>query len=268
MQVVRENLNPEIKGWCFMKKSNLPLVVTVALLVCAAGGVAARAGSAPNNPTSASAVVTGVVKFEGTAPKPTRIDMSQDPKCAKLHPAGVRYADIVADGNGGLENVVVFVSSGLGDRTFDPPAQPAVIEQKGCLYEPHVVAIRANQQLDVVNNDVTTHNIHPQPANNREWNKSQPPGLRIEETFTREEISIPVKCNMHPWMRSYIAVFKHPYFAVTGKNGSFDLKDLPPGTYTLRAWHETLGTATQTVTIGAAESKQVEFVFKARPGMQ
>ena len=244
-----------------MKKNYLPPIVFVVLLVSTA--IVAHAGSAPSNPSNASAVVTGIVKFEGTAPKPTHIDMSQDPKCAKAHPGGVKWEDVVADAHGGLENVVVFVASGLGDRTFDPPAQPAVIEQKGCLYEPHVVAMRANQKLDVVNADVTTHNIHPLPANNREWNKSQPPGLHIEETFAREEVSIPVKCNMHPWMRSYIAVFKHPYFAVTGSDGSFDLKGLPPGTYTLKAWHETLGTATQTVTIGATESKQVEFVFKS-----
>jgi uncharacterized protein (DUF2141 family) len=105
------------------------------------------------------------------------------------------------------------------------------------------------------------------PANNREWNKSQPPGMTIEEAIARQEVAIPVKCNIHPWMKSYVAVFKHPFFMVTGKDGSFDLQNLPPGTYTIQAWHEKLGTSTQKVTVGANESKTLDFVFKSRPGM-
>jgi hypothetical protein len=131
------------------------------------------------------------------------------------------------------------------------------------VYQPHVLAVRANQKLDLVNDDSTAHNIHPQPTNNREWNKAEPPGAKMEDSFAREEVAIPVKCNIHPWMKGYIAVFKHPYFAVTGKDGSFDLTNLPPGTYTLKAWHEKLGTSVQTVTIGANETKEISFVFKS-----
>lgn len=248
-----------------MKKRYQAIATLLAL--CLVGLQAARAGSPANDaPTATSARVMGVVKFEGIVPKAIHINMAADPNCARQHPNGAAAEDIVADSNGGLENVFVFISDGLGDRAFDPPQKPAVIEQKGCMYEPHVVAMQAHQKLDVVNADSTTHNIHPLPNNNREWNKSQPPGLPIEETFPREEVAIPVKCNVHPWMRSYIAVFKHPYFAVTGKDGSFDLKDLPPGTYTLEAWHEKLGTAIQKVTIGPSETKTVQFVFKGRPG--
>jgi plastocyanin len=201
------------------------------------------------------------VKFEGTAPKPSRIDMSADPNCAKAHPTPATTEDIVV-GAGGLANVIIYVSDGLGGRTFETPQQPAVFEQRGCQYKPHVLALQTNQKLDVVNNDDTTHNIHPTPNNNREWNRSQPHGVPIEETFPREEIAILVKCNVHPWMRGYIAVFKHPYFAVTDKNGSFDLKDLPPGTYTITAWQEKLGTLSQKITVGAGESKTLDFAFK------
>ena len=131
------------------------------------------------------------------------------------------------------------------------------------MYEPHVLALQANQPVEVTNDDSTTHNIHPLPANNREWNKAEIPGSKIEESFARPEIAIPVKCNVHPWMRGYVAVFKHPFFAVTGKDGSFTLNNLPPGTYTIQAWHEKLGTTTQRITIGANESKNIDFMFKS-----
>jgi plastocyanin len=188
--------------------------------------------------------------------------MGMDPVCAKQHRSPVLAQEVLVDTMGDLENVVVFVAEGLGDRTFQAPVEPVVVEQKGCLYQPHVLAMRANQPLELVNDDATSHNIHPLPANNREWNKAEPPGSKMEETFAREEIAIPVKCNVHPWMRGYIAVFKHPFFAVTNKDGSFDLGNLPSGTYTIKAWHEKLGTASQTVTVGENETKVISFVFK------
>ena len=209
-----------------------------------------------------SASLKGTVSFEGTAPKPSHIDMSQDPLCVKAHPTPAATEEIVVGANGGLANVVVYVSDGLGSGTFPTPEQPAVLEQKGCQYRPHVLALQTHQKLDVVNSDETTHNIHPTPNNNREWNMTQPHGMPLEQTFAREEIAIPVKCNVHPWMKGYIAVFKHPYFAVTDKNGSFDVKGLPPGTYTITAWQEKLGTQSQKISIGAGETKIVDFSFK------
>ena len=169
--------------------------------------------------------------------------------------------NIVAD-NGKLANVFVYVKDGLGDRTFDVPKDAVTLDQKGCQYHPHVLGVMTGQNIEIKNDDPTTHNIHPSPNNNREWNMTQPHGMPLERTFAREEIAIPVKCNVHPWMRGYIAVFKHPYFAVTDKNGDFELKDVPPGTYTITAWQEKLGTQTQKVTIGANEAKAVDFAFK------
>ena len=244
-----------------MKAKNVFSTVAVICSVFFFATYAVKAGGAsPTSGTTAS--VKGVVRFEGTVPKPRLISMSADPSCAKQHPSPVFAQEVVADPKGDLQNVVVFVSEGLGDRTFNAPTQPAVVEQKGCMYLPHVLAVRANQPLHLVNDDPTSHNIHPTPANNREWNKAEPPGATVDEAFAREEIAIPVKCNVHPWMHGYIAVFKHPYFAVTGKDGSFDLSSLPPGTYTIKAWHEKLGVSSQTITIGANETKEISFVFK------
>ena len=233
------------------------LAATVALFV--AGREPARGRPAADG----TAVVKGVAKLEGARPTLARISMNADPSCVKLHPGGATSEDVLAAPDGGLENVVVFVSEGLGDRTFDAPTQPVTMEQKGCMYAPHVVTLRANQELNIVNNDATTHNLHPVPANNREWNKAQPPGTRVDATFAREEIAIPLKCNIHPWMRSYIAVFKHPFFAVTDKAGSFELKNLPPGDYTIEAWHEKLGKSIQKISVTPGATKELEFVFKS-----
>ena len=244
------------------KRLSSIFVLVLAVLALAASVATSRNVLAGSPPTTTGAAVRGIVRFDGKVPAAKTISMAADPACAKLHPSPVLAQEVMADAKGDLQNVIVFVSDGLGDRTFDPPSQPVVVEQKGCLYQPHVLAVRANQTLELVNDDSTSHNIHPVPANNREWNKAEPPGSKMEEAFAREEVAIPVKCNEHPWMRGYIAVFRHPYFAVTNKDGAFDLSNLPPGTYTIKAWHEKLGTATQTVTIGANETKEISFVFK------
>lgn len=242
------------------KRMSEIVLLAVASLLLSVPVVKAGGGSTPGTVSR----VKGVVRVEGTLPKAKIISMASDPSCAKQHASPVMTQDVVADAKGDLKNVVVFVSEGLNGKTFNAPTQPVTINQSGCLYEPHVLAMQANQPLHVVNEDPTSHNIHPMPANNREWNKAEPPGTTIDEAFAREEVAIPVKCNVHPWMRGYVAVFKHPFFAVTSKDGSFDLSNLPPGTYTLKAWHEKFGTATQTVTVGANETKEVSFVFKAQ----
>jgi len=209
--------------------------------------------------------VTGTVKLDGAAPKMKNISMAAEPSCAKEHTTPPTSEEVVTGDGGALANVVVYVKSGLDGYSFPAPSAPAKIEQKGCQYHPHVVAMQVGQNIDVVNDDQTTHNIHPIPTVNREWNESQPPGAApIEKNFAREEIAIPVKCNVHPWMKAYMAVLSNPYFQVTDKDGKFDLKNLPPGAYTVVAWHELYGASDpQSVTIGPKETKAVTFTFKA-----
>jgi len=210
--------------------------------------------------------VTGSVKLEGTPPKMKTISIAAEPSCASARTTPLTSEEVVTGDGGALANVVVYVKSGLDGYSFPAPPTPVKFEQKGCQYHPHVAGMMVAQNVDVVNSDQTTHNIHPIPTENREWNESQPPGAApIEKSFAREEIAIPVKCNVHPWMKAYMAVLGNPYFQVTEKDGKFDLKNLPPGTYTLVAWHELYGPSEQSVTVGPKETKTVTFTFKATP---
>jgi plastocyanin len=206
------------------------------------------------------ATVSGTVKFDGAAPKPQKIDMSQDPACGGKQ----NMSEAVEVDNGNLENVFVYVKDGLGNRTFAAPKDPVEIDQEGCRYHPHVIGVMAGQTVKIVNSDNTTHNIHPTPKENREWNESQPPkAAPLEKTFAREEIELPVKCNQHPWMKMYVNVVKHPFFAVSGKDGKFEIKGLPPGDYTIVAVHEKLGQQEQKVTVAPKDAKTVDFTFKS-----
>ncbi len=218
-----------------------------------------RVDAAP--PSGAS--ISGMVKLDGTAPHQRPIDMSKEPSCAAVHKdKPITTENVVVGSGGGLANVVIYVTQGLSGNEAASSA-PVSITQKGCQYIPHVVVLDAAQHMKVINDDQTSHNIHPQPTKNQEWNKSQPPGSPpFDVTWANEEIAIPVKCNIHPWMHGYIAVVKGP-FGVSDENGSFSL-NLPPGSYTLTAWQETYGAQTQAVTVAAGKPATANFTFKAK----
>jgi plastocyanin len=230
-------------------------MVGVATLILSEGVSAAGEGK-----------ITGTIKLDGQAPHQKPIDMSKEPSCAQQH-AGkpVTTETVMVGPNGGLQNVVLYLSEGLSPAAAGTAAtQPIEINQKGCQYIPHVVGIDQNEEMKVVNSDQTSHNIHPQPKINHEWNKSQPPGAPpFVVKWEAEEVAIPVKCNIHPWMRGYIAVVKGPY-AVSDENGSFTVNNVPPGSYTLTAWQETYGTQTQKVTVAAGKPATADFTFKAK----
>jgi len=244
------------------------------LMVAAlAVGAAACGGGSPENAVPAAPIanpvdaatagnIAGRITFEGTPPKPGVVRMDSDPNCVQPGAASTDETAVVGDG-GALQNVFVYVNAGLGSLRFPIPSTPIVLDQKGCRYVPHVLGAQVGQSVDIVNSDPTLHNVHAIPSANQEFNMGQPlPGIKHTHQFSTKEVMVPFKCDVHPWMRAYIGVLDHPYFAVTGADGAFTLKGLPPGTYTVEAWHESLGTMTQTVTIGERESKDIAFSFK------
>jgi plastocyanin len=225
---------------------------------------AAGGGGAGVPDEANGATITGKVSFDGAKPAGKAIDMSANPVCMRAHASSPqRPEDVVVNDNGTLKYTFVWIKSGLPDQNWQVKTEPVALDQSGCMYKPHMIGVMAGQPIAIKNSDPTNHNIHPQPATNQEWNESQAPGSADKtQTFARQEVMIPVKCNIHPWMRAYIGVVAHPFFAVTGDDGTFTIKGLPPGTYTIEAWHEKFGTSDQTITVGAKESKTQDFSFK------
>lgn len=206
--------------------------------------------------------VAGKIVLQGEAPQAEVIKMGADPFCmTEAHGDQTTEYFVVGDDNG-LDNVFVYVKSGLDDRSFPAPTEPARLDQKGCRYYPHVIGVQVGQPVEISNSDDTLHNVHAVPTVNREFNVGQPiKGMKNEITFTTPEIMVPFKCDVHGWMNAYVGVVAHPYFAVSANGGTFELRSLPPGTYEIEAWHEKLGTQTQTVTIGEKETANVSFTF-------
>jgi plastocyanin len=259
------------------KQTKVWLVIAIALCVLLVS-LACSKDTPPPPETSASAqpysgptgTVTGVISFNGTVPAAKKIDTSADPICGQRNPNLTTEDTVVKDGK--LANVFIYVKEGntasgqkFADLPWSTPNSAITLDQNGCHYKPHVIGIQTNQKLSITNSDPTQHNIHPTPKLNPEWNQTQQSGQPpIEKTFARSETLIPVKCNQHPWMKAYIGVLKHPFFAVSSEDGTYSLKGVPAGTYTVVAWREGGADGTQktmSVTVPANGSATADFAF-------
>jgi plastocyanin len=250
------------------------MTLAASVVACGGGNETSSTSGAPSAPTGAPAgarvdastagSVTGTVVLDGAAPMNAAIKMAADPVCLK-EAKGSQFQEtytVGADGKA-LANVFVYVKDGLGNYVYDTPTEPAVIDQKECRYHPHVFGMRVGQPLQILNSDPTLHNIHATPKSNTEFNTGQPiQGMKTNHTFDKPEVMVPFKCDVHGWMNAYVGVLDHPYFAVTGPDGKFELKTLPAGTYTIEAWHERLGTQTTKVTVDGKAGATAAFAFK------
>ena len=266
----------------FVKQTKVWLTLTIALSLLAMAsacsktkegegpGEAPPAGATAFTPKGNEGSVTGAIAYTGTPPAPKKIDTSADPACGSKNPNLSTEDNVVT--NGKLANVFVYIKEGttadgkkIAEYTFTTPSTPVALDQNGCHYRPHVLGAMVKQDIQITNSDPTTHNIHFTPKSNPDWNQSQPNGAPpLMHKVSQSEVLVPVKCNQHPWMKSYIGVLKHPFFAVSAEDGTFTIKGVPPGTYTVVAWHEGGQTGTEKtmqVTVPASGSAKADFAF-------
>ncbi len=245
------------------------VAVSCAAAACGGGGdrpaqtgtPAGAATPAPTDTADGPGIITGTMTFEGTPPPAKPLRMDSDPRC-KPAPGATSELLLIGEGNA-VQNVFVYVKDGLGARTYATPSAPVVLDQKGCRYVPHVFGLQVGQTVRISNSDDTLHNVHAVPAANREFNFGQPPKVPpAPRVFDKPEVMVPFRCDVHGWMNAYAGVVAHPFFAVTDADGSFEIKGLPAGTYTIEAWHEQLGTQTQSVTVDGKTPAKVSVVFK------
>lgn len=250
----------------------LTLVSLSGLAACSGDAADTTPAATPGTTSSGKKVdaatagsVSGRVQFDGAVPPAEMIRMNSDRNCVPDgQPARPSDALLVDDGKG-VGNTFVYVKEGLDPSySFDAPAEPVVLDQKGCFYTPRVIGVRVGQPMEIVNSDPTMHNVHALPMVNQEFNHGQPKqNMRLTKTFTAPEVMVRFKCDVHAWMTAWVGVMAHPYFAVTKQNGEFSIPALPPGTYTLEAWHEKLGTKTMQVTVGPSQSQTAAFTMTA-----
>jgi carboxypeptidase family protein len=230
----------------------------------AAGLVALGLAGRGENTAQAGATISGTIKFTGTPPVMAKIDMSDEPVCKGKYTAPPTKEDVVVNPNGTLANVFVYVKSGLPATYKAPaPAGPVLLDQNACRYHPHVFGILVGQTLSIKNSDGIAHNIKAKAVKNRPFNISQPIAMTSPRSFTTPEVMVPLECNVHGWMKGWVGVLPHPFFAVSGADGSFKITGLPPGTYTIEAWHERYGTQDATITVAGTETKTAAFTFAA-----
>ena len=209
-----------------------------------------------------ASAISGKVYFEGQPQVVEMIKADADPNCKMVHPNGITPDQVIVNANGTLKNVFVYVKEGLAGKTFEPPKEPVVFDQNGCQYSPKVFGIQVNRPLEILNSDDTVHNVHALPKNSKEFNLGMPmKGMKLKKSFNKPEVMVKIKCEVHPWMTAYAGVLDHPFFSVSGEDGSFQIKDLPPGSYVLEAWHEKYGTMTQNVTV-TDQDQSTDFKFK------
>lgn len=247
----------------------LAIILAVGLCSAACGGSAPpqqqqQATTLPVVDPATAATLTGQVLVEGTIPPAEVIRMDGDPKCVALVKGEERHTEYIVSNDGKtLANVFVYVKDGLPQRLYPVPTEPVVLDQQQCRYVPRVVGVQVGQPLEIRNSDPLLHNVRAEGAINQTFDVGQAiQGMKTTKTFTTREVMVPVKCQVHAWMRGYIGVLEHPYFAVSDESGRFSIPPLPPGTYTIEAWHERLGTQIQHVTIGPKEAKALDFTFK------
>jgi hypothetical protein len=234
-----------------MRMEKLCIAALSILCIPAMGG--------PSNGT-----ISGKVTLSGTPLKAEPVNMAKQPECVKLYPKPLMTEKVVTGPGNTLENAVVYISAGASENS-PAPATPVNFDQQGCRYTTHVLAFRVGQDVNISNSDPFSHNIHPMPKTNREWNRIQPAGTpSFSYSYDNEEF-IPVRCNIHSWMQAYFVVLKTGHFAVTGQDGAFRLPDLPPGKYTVTVWHETYGTLHQELSVTNGENRTLDFVFHTTP---
>ena len=239
------------------------MALTGGLLAVACGGSSTPERPAATAKADGPGSITGKITYDGEPPVRTPVRMAADPNC-KPGPESLSETQIVS-ADRGLKNVFIYVKDGLGDAVYETPTSPIVLDQVGCRYEPHVFGVFVGQPVEIKNSDPTLHNVHAIPKNNEEFNFGQEneKAPAVTKTFSKPEIGVSFRCDVHGWMRSYANVVTHPFFAVTKDDGSFEIRGLKPGTYTIEAWHERLGTQTQQITISdAAAAATAAFSFK------
>ncbi|HLH32103.1 MAG TPA: carboxypeptidase regulatory-like domain-containing protein [Terriglobia bacterium] len=229
----------------------------------AAGGGAPAGGGAAFDMSKATATVSGKISFDGMPPANDKVQMSSDPYC-QMHAADYPTAETVKVSDGGVENVIVYVSSGLPAGTsYGTPSNAVEIVQQNCHYIPHVFTIMTNQTLNVKNGDMTLHNIHVWAEKNPQFNVGQPVKDMVSPTkFATPEVPVPIRCDVHKWMGAFVGVFDNPFNTVSGSGGKFELK-LPPGTYEITAWHEKFGKKTAMITVADNDKKETNFTYNA-----